>query len=95
MTNLPIDTFKLPVMLTALRLPSFQKHWQEIAEQADKEAWPAARFLAVLAEYEMAEWTCHSFVPVPCSVFMQLFVQKPVGFSSLMLSGDDVGCKTQ
>jgi len=55
MTNLPIDTFKLPVMLTALRLPSFQNHWQEIAEQADKEAWPAARFLAVLAEYEMAE----------------------------------------
>ena len=42
-------------MLTALRLPSFQKHWQDIAEQADKEAWPAARFLAVLAEYEMAE----------------------------------------
>ncbi len=48
MTNAPIDTFKLPVMLTALRLPSFQKHLQEIAEQADKEAWPAARFLAVL-----------------------------------------------
>jgi hypothetical protein len=43
MSNSPIDTFKLPVMLTALRLPSFQKYWQEIAEQADKEAWPAAR----------------------------------------------------
>ena len=55
MTNAPIDTFKLPVMLTALRLPSFQKHWQEIAEQADKEGWPAAHFLAVLAEYEIAE----------------------------------------
>ena len=55
MTNSPIDTFKLPVMLTALRLPGFQKHWQEVAEQADKESWPAARFLAVLAEYEMAE----------------------------------------
>lgn len=55
MTKLPIDTFKLPVMLTTLRLPSFQKHWQEIAQQADKESWPAARFLAVLAEYEIAE----------------------------------------
>jgi hypothetical protein len=39
-------------------------------------------------------WTCHSFVPVPCSVFMQLFVQKPVGFSNLMLSGDELDCKT-
>ena len=55
MTKLPIDTFKLPIMLTALRLPSFQKHWQETAQQADKENWPAARFLAVLAEYEIAE----------------------------------------
>ena len=55
MTNAPIDTFKLPVMLTALRLPSFQRHWQEIVEQADKEAWPASRFLAVLAEYEIVE----------------------------------------
>ena len=55
MRNTSIDTFKLPVMLTALRLPGFQKHWQNIAEQADKEAWPAARFLAVLAEYEIAE----------------------------------------
>jgi DNA replication protein DnaC len=55
MTNAQIDTFKLLVMLIALRLPSVQKHWQEIAEQADKEAWPAAHFLAVLAEYETAE----------------------------------------
>ena len=55
MIKSPIDTFKLPVMLKALRLPSFQKHWQALAEQADKEAWPAARFLAVLAEYEIAE----------------------------------------
>jgi len=40
------------------------------------------------------DWTCHSLVPVPCSVFMPLFVRKPVGFSNLMLSGADVGCKT-
>jgi hypothetical protein len=42
----------------------------------------------------LTDWTCHSFVPVPCSVFMQLFVQKPVGFSNLMLSGDELDCKT-
>ena len=55
MTQAHIDTFKLPTMLSALRLPSFHRYWQQIAAQADKESWPAARFLAVLAEYEMAE----------------------------------------
>ncbi len=45
----------LPGMLTALRLPGFHKLWQEIATRADTEGWPAARFLAVLAEYELAE----------------------------------------
>jgi DNA replication protein DnaC len=42
-------------MLTALRLPSFHKLWQEIESRADTEGWPAARFLAVSAEYELAE----------------------------------------
>lgn len=55
MTIKEIDIHTLPSMLTTLRLPSFQKLWQEIAERADKEGWPAARFLAVLAEYELAE----------------------------------------
>jgi len=32
--------------------------WAEIATRADNEGWPAARFLAVLAEYELAERTC-------------------------------------
>ena len=51
----------LPSMLTALRLPSFHKLWHEIASHfsakmaADTEGWPAARFLAVVAEYELAE----------------------------------------
>jgi len=51
----PIDVHALPAMLTALRLPSFQRHWQALAERADAEGWPASRFLAVLAEIEMAE----------------------------------------
>jgi DNA replication protein DnaC len=50
-----IDIHTLPSMLTALRLPSFHKLWQEIATRADTEGWSAARFLAVLAEYELAE----------------------------------------
>lgn len=55
MSTLEVDVHKLPAMLTALRLPSFQAHWQDIAKRADKEGWPASRFLAVLAEYELAE----------------------------------------
>jgi hypothetical protein len=55
MTAREIDIHTLPSMLTALRLPSFHKLWAEIATRADNEGWPAARFLAVLAEYELAE----------------------------------------
>ncbi|MFZ3585457.1 IS21-like element helper ATPase IstB [Loktanella sp. DJP18] len=55
MTARAVDIHTLPSMLTALRLPSFQKLWAEIAARADTEGWPAARFLAVLAEYELAE----------------------------------------
>jgi DNA replication protein DnaC len=39
-------------MLIALRLPSFHRHWPMLAERADTEGWPAARFLA---EVEIAE----------------------------------------
>lgn len=42
-------------MLTALRLPSFHRHWSALAERADTQEWPAARFLAALAEIELAE----------------------------------------
>ncbi|MBC7140398.1 MAG: ATP-binding protein [Defluviimonas sp.] len=51
----PVDVHALPVMLTVLRLPSFQRHWQALAERADAEGWPASRFLATLAELELAE----------------------------------------
>lgn len=50
-----VDVHALPAMLTALRLPSVQHHWPALAERADKEGWPAARFLAALAELELAE----------------------------------------
>lgn len=55
MTAHDVDIHKLPSMLTALRLPSFQGLWRDIAATADKEGWPAARFLAVLSEYELAQ----------------------------------------
>lgn len=50
-----VDVHALPAMLTALRLPSFHRHWPTMAERADKEGWPAVRFLAALAEMEIAE----------------------------------------
>lgn len=51
----PVDVHALPAMLTALRLPSFLRHWPALAERANTEGWPAARFLAALAEIEIAE----------------------------------------
>ena len=44
MTSRAIDVHALPTMLAALRLPSFHSHWPSMAERADKEGWPTARF---------------------------------------------------
>ena len=38
-----------------LRLPAIKLVWPDFAARSDKEGWPAARFLAALAEHEMAE----------------------------------------
>ena len=54
-TDRPVDVHALPAMFTALRLPSFLRHWQKLAERADAEGWPAARRLAALADIELAE----------------------------------------
>lgn len=51
----PADAAKLPVMLNSLRLPSINQLWQEIAAQADRDGWGAARFLATLCEHELAD----------------------------------------
>ena len=50
-----IDAARLGVMLTELRLPTIKALWPRFAEQADKEGWPAARFLAAILEHELAE----------------------------------------
>jgi DNA replication protein DnaC len=54
-TTDPIDAARVELLLAELRLPAIKQVWADIAAQADKESWPAARFLAVLAEHEMAE----------------------------------------
>jgi DNA replication protein DnaC len=54
-TTSPVDTARLGVMLNELRLPTVKTVWPSFAEQADKEGWPAARFLSAIAEHELAE----------------------------------------
>jgi DNA replication protein DnaC len=51
----PIDEARLGIMLNELRLPTIKTLWPQFAEAADKEGWPAARFLAAIAEHELAE----------------------------------------
>lgn len=50
-----IDAARLSLLLNELRLPATKMMWPQFAEQADKEGWPAARFLAALVEHELAE----------------------------------------
>ena len=53
-SNETIDQAQLAIALSALRLPTFKQMWPAMASRADKEGWPAARFLASLAEQEIA-----------------------------------------
>ena len=55
MSAIQVDTARLPLLLHELRLPAIARLWPEFAERADKEGWPAARFLSALAELEIAE----------------------------------------
>ena len=49
------DTARLAFLLNELRLPAIKHLWPDIAALSDKEGWPAARFLAALAEHELAQ----------------------------------------
>jgi DNA replication protein DnaC len=51
----PIDAGRLTLAPNDLRLPAIKLVWPDLAARADKEGWPAARFLAALAEHEIAE----------------------------------------
>lgn len=50
-----IDVTRLTLILNELRLPAIKHVWPRFAERSDKEGWPAARFLAAIAEHELAE----------------------------------------
>ena len=47
-----IDAARVDLLLGELRLPGIKLIWAALAATADKEGWPAARFLAALAEQE-------------------------------------------
>ncbi len=53
--NDTIDTTRLSLILNDLRLPAIKQIWSKFAERSDKEGWPAARFLATIAEHEICE----------------------------------------
>jgi len=50
-----VDAARVQLLLGELRLPAIKLLWADLAAQADKEGWPAARYLAALAEQEIAE----------------------------------------
>jgi DNA replication protein DnaC len=54
-TTDPSDAARIELHLAELRLPAIKHLWASLAAQADKEGWPAARFLAALTEHEIAE----------------------------------------
>jgi len=54
-TAYTLDEARLGIMLNELRLPTIKTLWPQFAEAADREGWPAARFLAAIAEHELAE----------------------------------------
>jgi DNA replication protein DnaC len=51
----PGDAARIELLLAELRLPAIKLVWASLAVQADKEGWPAGRFLAALAEHEITE----------------------------------------
>src|SRR5271165_6225811 len=49
-TTDPGDAARIELLLAELRLPAIKLVWASLAAQADKEGWPAGRFLAALAQ---------------------------------------------
>jgi DNA replication protein DnaC len=49
------DAARIELLLAELRLPAMKLMWADLGARADKEGWPASRFLAALAEHEVAD----------------------------------------
>ena len=50
-----LESATLPLLLTELRLPTIKRLWESLAEQSNREGWPAERFLTALCEHEVNE----------------------------------------
>jgi DNA replication protein DnaC len=61
-----VDEARLGIMLNDLRLPTIKTLWPQFAERADREGWPAARFLAAIAEHELAERSQRTWQKLTC-----------------------------
>ena len=57
-TTNTVDAARVELLLSELRLPGIKLRWATLAAQSDKEGWSAARFLAALAEHEVADRSC-------------------------------------
>lgn len=55
MSAASFEPARMALMLNELRLPTIARLWQQFAERADQEGWPAARCLGNLLEHEVAE----------------------------------------
>ncbi len=55
MTAPAIDVAALAQALNDLRLPAIKEAWPALCARSDKEGWPATRFLATLAQHEIAQ----------------------------------------
>ena len=53
--TITVDAARVELLLNDLRLPGVKLMWAKLAAQSDKEGWPAARFLAAIAEHEMTD----------------------------------------
>ena len=49
------DAARVDLLLSELRLSGVKLVWNALAATADKEGWPAVRFLAALAEQELTD----------------------------------------
>jgi DNA replication protein DnaC len=103
-TTMTIDAARVELLLSELRLPSMKAIWPKLAAQSDKEGWPAAKFLAALAEHETADRSRRRFerhlldARLPAGKTLAAFDFEAIPMLSkaqiMALAGGDVWLKT-
>ncbi len=80
-TKTTVDAARVELLLNELRLPGIKLMWAKLAEQSDKEGWPAARFLAALAEHEVVDRGRRRMERKRCREALGLFVAAQAGIA--------------